>query len=51
MIIFLLLDVNIWVDNELVSFEGEDKSQISYATFNKLVVFLTSAEDLSNNNI
>jgi hypothetical protein len=40
-------DVNIWDDNEEVSYENTDHSQISYATFNKLVAFLTSAENLS----
>eukprot|EP01114_Cavostelium_apophysatum_P007339 TRINITY_DN1942_c0_g1_i1.p1 TRINITY_DN1942_c0_g1~~TRINITY_DN1942_c0_g1_i1.p1 ORF type:complete len:1639 (+),score=512.30 TRINITY_DN1942_c0_g1_i1:223-5139(+) len=40
-------DVNIWEDKENISFENEEKSQISYATFNKLVEFLTSSEDLN----
>ena len=46
-----LIDVNIWQDAEPVTYEDEQHVQISYATFNKLVEFLTSADDLRKESI
>jgi len=40
-------NVNIWDDNEPVSYEDESHKHISYATFNKLVEYITSPEILN----
>ncbi len=39
--------MNIWEDISEVKYEDEGHKLLSYATFNQLVKFLTSSEDLS----